>query len=80
MMAVSIHPAPPADHLVPPHGLAGPLPVRHPQPAPLPPKKGDIKQLNTSEVCSKANTCDYTQRLSSYLFQPHNNFHMILPL
>ncbi len=37
-MAVSIHPAPPADHLVPPRGLAGPLPVRLPQPAPLPPK------------------------------------------
>lgn len=29
-MAVSIHPVPPADHLVLPRGLAGPLPVRHP--------------------------------------------------
>jgi len=30
-MAVSIHLVPPADHPVPPRGLAGPLPVRHPQ-------------------------------------------------
>lgn len=53
-MAVSIHPAPPADHLVPPHGLAGPPPVRHPQPAPLPPlKKRRHKQLNTTEICSE---------------------------
>lgn len=37
--AISIHPAPPADHLLPPHGFAGPLPVRHPQPALLLPKK-----------------------------------------
>lgn len=29
-MAVSIHPVPPADHLVPRRGLAGPLPVRQP--------------------------------------------------
>lgn len=38
-MAVSIHPAPPADRLAPPRGLAGPLPVRRPQLAPLVPKK-----------------------------------------
>lgn len=39
-MAVSIHPVPPADHLVPHRGLPGPLPVRLPQPdPPLFPKK-----------------------------------------
>lgn len=44
-MAVSIHPVPPADHLAPPHGLAGPLPVRqpHPLPALLLPKKGEAQ-------------------------------------
>lgn len=44
-MAVSIHPVPPADHLVPPRGLAGPLPVRHP--IPLFPTMRHIIQLNT---------------------------------
>lgn len=47
MKAVSIHPAPPADRPVPPRGLAGLLPLRHPhpQPDPLPPKNGAENSL-----------------------------------
>lgn len=39
VVAVSIHPVPPADHVKPPRGLLRSLPVHPPQPAPLDPKK-----------------------------------------
>lgn len=38
-MAVSIHLVLPADLVMSPRGLAGPLPARRPQPAPLDPKR-----------------------------------------
>lgn len=57
MMAVSIHPAPPADRLAPPRGLAGPLPVRRPQLAPLVPKKEKRERV-------EASACDCTETLN----------------
>lgn len=61
-MAVSIHLVLPADLVMSPRGLAGPLPARHPQPDPLGPKK---KRDAEAEYRFKASSCDHkhTQRL-----------------
>lgn len=45
-MAVSIHLVLPADLVMSPRGLAGPLPARHPQPDPLGPKKKEMLKLS----------------------------------
>lgn len=61
-MAVSIRPVPPADHLVPPRGLAALLPVHHPHLAPLFPKNGQcsLRQYkNGTHMFYWCNTCLY---------------------